>query len=122
MHSAHVHAFNETNFASEVLQQHNMPVLVSFTGAWARDGEALTPIVETIAQDFADQIKVGQVDFDTSYPLAGKYGVRSAPAVVLFQGGRMVGHHIGLTTREELVELLRVHQAPAGEVKPGALQ
>jgi thioredoxin 1 len=107
MAGKNVHVFNQTNFEAEVLGS-DVPVLVDFTATWCGPCKALAPIVEKIADEFQGKVKVGKLDIDDSPALAQKYGVRSVPTVLVFQGGQKKHQHVGLTTRDKLVGLLGV--------------
>jgi thioredoxin 1 len=107
MASANVLSFTEQNFEAEVLKS-DKPVLVDFTATWCGPCKQLTPIVDKIADDFSGKVKVGKLDIDESPEVARKYGVRSVPTVIVFQGGAKTGQHLGLTSRENLVKLLPV--------------
>ena len=104
-HSKNVHAFNQSNFESEVLKS-DVPVLVDFTATWCGPCKALAPIVEKIADEFPGKIKVGKLDIDDSPNVTAKFGVRSVPTVIVFKGGQKSGQHVGLTNRDKLIALL----------------
>jgi len=103
--SKNVHAFNESNFESEVLKS-DVPVLVDFTATWCGPCKALAPIVEKIADEFHGKVKVGKLDIDDAPNVTAKYGVRSVPTVIVFKGGQKSGQHVGLTNRDKLIALL----------------
>jgi thioredoxin 1 len=103
--SKNVHAFNESNFQSEVLES-DVPVLVDFTATWCGPCKALAPIVEKIADEFHGKVKVGKLDIDDAPNVTAKYGVRSVPTVIVFKGGQKSGQHVGLTNRDKLIALL----------------
>jgi thioredoxin 1 len=107
MAGKNVHTFNETNFESEVLKS-DVPVLVDFTATWCGPCRALAPIVEKVADEFEGKIKVGKLDIDESPNVTAKYGIRSVPTVLVFQGGQKKDQHVGLTTRDKLVQMLGV--------------
>ncbi|MDI1451148.1 thioredoxin [Polyangium sp. 6x1] len=107
MASKNVLTFNEKNFQSEVLDS-DVPVLVDFTATWCGPCKALAPIVDKVADDFQGKVKVGKLDIDENPQLTAKYGVRSVPTVIVFQGGQKKGQHAGLTTKDKLVALLGV--------------
>jgi len=107
MASKNVHVFNESNFEAEVLKS-SVPVLVDFTATWCGPCKALAPIVEKLADEFEGKIKVGKLDIDESPNVTQKFGIRSVPTVLVFQGGQKKGQHVGLTTRDKLVQLLGV--------------
>jgi thioredoxin 1 len=99
--------FTEQNFDSDVLGS-DTPVLVDFTATWCGPCKALAPIVEKIANEFEGKVKVGKLDIDANPNITAKYGVRSVPTVIVFQGGEKKGQHSGLTSRENLLKLLGV--------------
>jgi thioredoxin 1 len=110
--SKHVHAFNESNFESEVLKS-DVPVLVDFTATWCGPCKALAPIVEKLASEFEGKVKVGKLDIDESPNISAKYSVRSVPTVIVFKAGQKSGQHVGLTNRDKLVALLGLNAASA---------
>jgi len=107
MAGKNVHSFTDENFEAEVIKS-DRPVLVDFTATWCGPCKQLAPIVEKIADDFEGKVKVGKLDIDNAPQTTRKYGVRSVPTVLVFQGGEKKGQHVGLTTREKLLQLLGV--------------
>ena len=105
MASEKVHVFNELNFESEVLNS-DTPVLVDFTATWCGPCRALAPIVDQIADELDGKVKVGKLDIDDSPGIAGKYGVRGVPTVMVFKGGERSAQHVGLTTKQKLIALV----------------
>lgn len=105
MASEKVHVFNELNFESEVLNS-DQPVLVDFTATWCGPCRALAPIVDQIADELDGKVKVGKLDIDDSPGIAGKYGVRGVPTVMVFKGGERSAQHVGLTTKQKLIALV----------------
>jgi thioredoxin 1 len=107
MAGKNVLVFTEQNFDSDVLKS-DTPVLVDFTATWCGPCKALAPIVDKIADEYAGKVKVGKLDIDANPNITAKYNVRSVPTVIVFKGGQKVGQHMGLTTRDKLVQLLGV--------------
>ena len=105
MAGKNVHTFDTNNFESEVLKS-DVPVLVDFTATWCGPCKQLAPIVDNLADELEGKVKVGKLDIDASRAIATKYGVRSVPTVMIFQGGVKKDQHVGLTNREKLVKLL----------------
>jgi thioredoxin 1 len=105
MASENVHVFNDLNFEDEVLKAAS-PVLVDFTATWCGPCKALAPIVDQVAQELAGQVKVGKLDIDESPLTASKYGVRGVPTVMVFKSGERAAQHVGLTTKQKLLNLI----------------
>jgi len=87
----------EFNWKKEVLESPE-PVLVDFWAAWCAPCRAMNPAIEKLAAEF----KVCKVNVDTNQPLAARYGVSSIPALLIFQGGRVVARHLGVTPEATL--------------------
>lgn len=106
MASKDVQVFNDLNFETEVLTS-NVPVLVDFTATWCGPCKQLSPIVDQLATELAGQVKVGKLDVDDSPVTAGKYGVRGVPTVMVFKNGERAAQHVGLTTKQKLIDLVK---------------
>ena len=100
MASKDVAVFNDLNFETEVL--------VDFTATWCGPCKQLSPIVDQLATELAGQVKVGKLDVDDSPVTAGKYGVRGVPTVMVFKDGERAAQHVGLTTKQKLIDLVKV--------------
>lgn len=105
MASANVMEINDLNFDTEVLGS-NEPFLLDFTATWCGPCRMLAPIVERIADEQAGAVRVGKLDIDDSPAVAARYGVRGAPTVIVFRGGRETGRHVGVTSKERLLGLV----------------
>jgi thioredoxin 1 len=104
--SNNVQVFNDLNFEEEVISS-QVPVLVDFTATWCGPCKQLSPIVDQLATELLGQVKVGKVDVDDSPITAGKYGVRGVPTVMVFKNGERAAQHVGLTTKQKLIDLVK---------------
>ena len=105
MASEKVQVFNDLNFEQEVVNS-SVPVLVDFTATWCGPCKALAPIIDQIAGDLDGKVKVGKLDVDDSPITAGKFGVRGVPTIMVFKNGQRAAQHVGLTTKQKLLELV----------------
>jgi thioredoxin 1 len=112
MPSKNVLPIDDLTFEREVLGS-SVPFLLDVTATWCGPCRALAPIIERIADAHAGALRVGKLDLDEAPATAARLGVRSAPTVIVFRGGREVARRVGLTTREKLLELLELEPPPA---------
>lgn len=95
------------NFEEEVVHA-DRTVLVDFFATWCGPCRMIAPIVEEIAEEYADTVKVGKVDVDESPELAAAFGVSSIPTLVVFRDGQVVNKTVGYCSKEELLSLLDI--------------
>lgn len=98
----------EKNFEVEVLNS-NLPVLVDFWAPWCAPCRMIAPLVEEISQEFAGKIKVGKINTDQEFELATRYGILGIPTLLLFKKGKVIEQIVGLTNREQLIDMLNHH-------------
>lgn len=84
----------------------DVPVLVDFGATWCQPCKILEPIVEAIAEENAGRVLVAKVDIDESPEIAARYGVRGAPTIIVFEKGRKKAQHLGVTSKQRLLDLL----------------
>jgi len=98
---ANLHHFDSKNFQDEVVGS-DLPVLVDFWAPWCGPCKMIGPIVEELAEEFAGKAKVGKVNVDDNQELAGQFGIRGIPTVMLFKGGEVVESFVGLRSKDDL--------------------
>jgi thioredoxin 1 len=106
--NANVKVLTTDNFDQEVLQSAE-PVLVDFWATWCPPCRLIAPTIEALADEYQGRVKVAKLDVDEHGELAGRYGVRSIPTLLLFKGGQVVEQRVGALPRPELVRLLDQH-------------
>ena len=88
----------DDNFETEV-NASDKPVLVDYWATWCGPCKMVGPIVEEIAIEFSDKIKVGKLDVDTNQKFAAQFGVRNIPTVLIFKDGELVNRQVGVSQK-----------------------
>ena len=95
----------DDNFKSEVLNS-DKPVLVDFWADWCGPCKMVAPVVEDIAQEYEDQIKVCKLNVDENQSTASDYGVMSIPTMIYFENGKESDKIVGYQPKENIVDKL----------------
>jgi thioredoxin 2 len=72
----------------ELLREAPAPVVVDFWAPWCGPCRAVAPEVEKLAGQRAGSVIVAKVDTDALPDVAGRYGIRSIPTIILFRDGK----------------------------------
>ena len=88
-------------FEQEVLKS-DIPVIIDLWAPWCGPCKALTPILESIAADYEEKIKVVKLNIDESPTIAAKYQVMSIPTVLFFKDGKVESQVIGLVGKDKI--------------------
>ena len=103
-------ATTEATFASEVLASEK-PVIVDFWADWCGPCRLVEPILEEIAEERAEEVRLVKVNVDEEPELAERYGVISIPAIVLFRDGEPAAAAIGARPKRSLERALGLSEA-----------
>ena len=96
----------EDNF-DEIVMKSEKPVLLDFYADWCGPCKMLSPVVEQISEEYADEYLVGKINVDEQPGLALKYRVMSIPMLVTMNLGMFAAKSIGVITKEEVLDLLQ---------------
>ena len=105
-------AITEQTFEQEVLQSEK-PVLVDFWAEWCGPCHAVSPILERIADERADELRVVKLNIDEEPAVAQRYGVMSIPTLILFKDGEPQAAAVGAMPKSMLEERLGLAEAAA---------
>jgi putative thioredoxin len=120
---SHVFDVDQQTFEADVLQASlTTPVLVDFWATWCEPCKTLGPMLEKLAAEYNGAFRLGKVDVDTQQELAGMFGIRSIPTVVLVKDGQVLDGFTGALPEGQLREFLSRHvqplEAPAEPAEP----
>jgi thioredoxin 2 len=85
---------NDANFA-EVADHATVPVLVDLWAPWCGPCRAVSPVLESLAGQFAGRVKLVKVNVDESPGLAQRFQARSIPTLLVLRAGGIVAEQIG---------------------------
>jgi thioredoxin 1 len=106
--SEFVNEVSDHNFESEVLNA-SVPVLVDFWASWCGPCRMLAPVVETIAEQYNDRVKVLKLNIDDNTRTPAKYGIRSIPTLLLFKEGAVTEQIVGNSSQGTIAKMLDNH-------------
>ena len=103
-------AITTSEFDSEVIQSET-PVIVDFWAEWCGPCRAVSPVLEQIAEERVDEVRLVKVNIDEEPALAQRYGILSIPTIVLFKGGEPAAAAIGAQPKRMLERSLGLVEA-----------
>lgn len=95
------------NFGTEVLSA-DKKVLVDFWAEWCGPCRMVAPVVEDIAAEYSDQIKVAKLNVDENQSTASRYGIMSIPTMLVMEDGKVVDKLVGYMPKDKLVSKLNL--------------
>lgn len=94
------------NFEKEVLQSEK-PVLLDFWAGWCGPCKMIGPIVEQVAEDTLNTVRVGKINVDEEQELAQTFQIMSIPTVVVIKNGKIEKKAVGVQSKQALLSMLQ---------------
>lgn len=99
----------DQNFTDEIVDSDGL-ALVDFWATWCGPCRIVAPVVEELAEAYADQgLRVGKLDVDANQETSSRYGIRSIPTILFFKNGEIVDRVIGAVPKPHLEEKIQEH-------------
>ena len=105
MASAAVIQTSKSSFATDVLKA-SVPVVVDFWAEWCGPCKRLGPVLDEIAKEKGDAVKVCKVNVDEEPDLAVEYGIKNIPALFFFKDGELKDKALGVQPKSEIIKRL----------------
>lgn len=94
------------NFENEVKKSEKI-VIVDFYADWCGPCKMMAPIIDKVAEELGDSVKVGKVNTDENMDLAEEYGIMSIPTIMIFKNGQVDKVFNGVTDKNELLDAVK---------------
>lgn len=92
---------DSSNFDSTV-SDGSAPVVVDFWAPWCGPCKAIAPILEELAEEMGDAVKICKVNVDNNSEIAGKFEIRAIPTILIFKNGEVADTVVGLSSKDDL--------------------
>ena len=83
----------DATFEADVLRS-DVPVLLDFWAPWCGPCRMIAPVLDDLAAEFGDKVKVAKINIDENQATPAQYGVRSIPTLLLFKEGKIVATQV----------------------------
>ena len=100
-----VTTLTNANF-EDFIAKADKPVLVDLWASWCGPCKMLSPLVDQLAEEYADKLLVGKVNVDEAADIAMAFNVNSIPTLLLFKDGELKDTSIGYVPKNVLVDFV----------------
>ena len=96
---------SDDSFEQEFLQS-EMPVLIDYWAEWCGPCKMIAPVLDEVASEYADKIRVAKLNIDENPATPPKYGIRGIPTLMLFKNGEVEATKVGAVSKAQLTAFL----------------
>jgi len=91
----------------QALSDSNVPILVDFWATWCAPCREIAPVLEEIAEEQAEAVRIVKVDVDNNPELSNRFEIRYIPTLLFFKSGELKDQVVGLTSKADLISRLK---------------
>ena len=99
---------NQLNFDKQVVRS-RLPVLVDYWAEWCAPCKAMAPVLDGVAEEYRDRLRVVKVNVEQEPQIVRQYGVRSQPTLMLFKNGLVEAQKIGAMSKSQLKAFIELN-------------
>ncbi len=103
-------AVTDATFEKEVEKNPGLTI-VDFWATWCGPCRMIAPVLDQLATEYSDKVKVAKLDVDTNIRTATRFNVRSIPLLLFFKDGKVVDQIVGAVPRGHIESKLKQHAA-----------
>jgi thioredoxin 1 len=103
--SPHIVHTTDATFTQDVLKS-DKPVLLDFWAEWCGPCKMIAPILDEIASEYHDRIKIAKINIDENPQTPPKFGIRGIPTLILFKNGTVEAQKVGAVSKSQLAAFL----------------
>ena len=103
--SEHIVHISDESFEEEVLQS-EQPVLIDYWAEWCGPCKTIAPVLDEIATEYSDRLKVVKLNIDDNPQTPPKYGIRGIPTLMVFKNGQVEATKVGSVSKAQLTAFL----------------